>query len=146
MSSSIWIPSSHGAVSSAVWRVNQALKEYDERLSIGRNSETGDWCVYVLKARNDYFPVLGLGREEPTDVSAVMKRIVAADTTRHASSMLKDINDHNAAIKKQFDDAAKEGDEIAAEVLEFADRKLGVNRFPKVFVGDRKGHRPGSSF
>ena len=40
---SLWLPNT---VNYKAYKVDKAVREYDERLMFGVNEDTGDWCVY----------------------------------------------------------------------------------------------------
>ena len=42
----LFIPG-RGSVDTRVFKVDAAVKEYDERLMFDQHPDTGDWCVFV---------------------------------------------------------------------------------------------------
>lgn len=117
-----------GMVPDGTVRVVNELRNYDERLYLKRNPDSGEWCVYVKQEYGsilDDMPVLGLGAEIPTDWYFVLAKIQSMDTLRYAKDLLTDMNKSNArrqqAALNQRNDAVME----AAEHMEYALRREG---------------------
>src|SRR5690348_6157740 len=92
----LWIPTARGEIDVRAWRVNLALKEYDERLTLAQNQDTGDWCVYMKMkpgSEMEYFPVFGLGPEMPTDPQPVMERVYKGDLVRQGEKLLREVEE-----------------------------------------------------
>lgn len=137
----IWLPGK-GEVDPLVWKVNLAVKEYDERLSVGRNEESGEWCVFIkMPPGGDWpelFPVLGLGPQEPTDPEEVLRRIYKADTVRHGTKILNELNRGNdRRMKEKYDDPADEAAMLMAEVMDYAHRRTGTAPYSRVHMNGR---------
>ncbi len=114
----IWLPTSSGMVDLRVWRLNEAAKEYDPRLMVGRNEQNGYWTVYVSTGPlTPPFPVLALSRDESElpDPEGLKRKLYQMDTVRHGSKMLDAMNRHNDDIlKEKYRDPADEAtDEMA---------------------------------
>lgn len=122
-----------GMVDSNVLSVERAVSEYDERLYFDRNTETGQWCVYLKTiASEPDLPLLGFD-EIPAPESAV-KRLYQADSLRHGEQILDGMRARNhkalEPLRTATDDAAGQ----AAEGLEWAHRKMGNHPKPRIFV------------
>lgn len=122
----IWLPGS-GAVSLEVVRVDRAVQEYDPNLRFGRNEDTGDWCIFLIKRGEAPLPVLGFGREIPHP-RAALQRLERADSVRRGSEILDEMNRHNESLRKPFEDAAAEGAAITAEAFEWGYRAMGKGK------------------
>lgn len=126
-----------GAVDSDVLAVDRTVNEYDERLYFDRNSETGDWCIYLKTvAREPDLPILGF-QEIPHPEDA-LKRLYQADSLRHGEEILDGMRRRNhdalAPLRQKTDDAAGQ----LAEGLEVLHRKMGSHPNPRIFVpGDK---------
>ena len=55
----IWVPASHQMRETVP--LQRALRDYDERLTFGRNEDNGDWCVFLNLRGERPIPVLGFG-------------------------------------------------------------------------------------
>ena len=140
----IWLPRM-GEVDVRVWKVNQAVKEYDERLSVGRNEETGDWCVYIKMPPGSYvelYPVHGLGPEMPTDPQPILEHLWKIDAARHGTQLLRDLEKGQEKWRAEQIRKQLEPNIILADVMEFAMRRFGQTPYTKVFVNGatRKGY------
>lgn len=132
--SSIWLPET-GVTDLAAIRVDRAVKEYDENLRFGRNEETGQWCVFLLRRGFAPLPVLGF-RDIPHPEDAV-KRLYQADAQRRGEEILDEVNRHNreqerlenAATEQQIGQAVED----AAEHAERLARLAGSTRYGKSF-------------
>jgi hypothetical protein len=99
-----------------VWRLNEAAKEYDSRLMVGRNEQNGYWTVYIaMGPLQPPFPVLALTRDEGDlpEPEGLKRKLYQMDTVRHGSKMLDDMNRHNEQLKydkwgRAADDATEE--------------------------------------
>lgn len=120
----IWIPGK-GEYDIRVWRVDNAVREYNERLMFGRNEDTGDWCVFIkVPAPEPPVAVLGFGSEIP-EPEAAIKRLYEADTARHGMKIYDAIVKSQEDFKKQYRYHADQASEESAEVLEHFLRKNG---------------------
>lgn len=120
----IWVPGS-GMVNLDVTRLQRALKDYDERLEFGRHTATGDWCIFIQFPRGaetavhtsdgiPLYPIQGYGDRIPTPEEAI-ELLKRRDTFRTADTVLREINAHNEAIEREYERAASEATEEAAE-------------------------------
>jgi hypothetical protein len=137
--SSIWLPGK-GDTNFAALRVDKAVREYDEQLSFGRNEDTGDWCIFLIRRGEMPLPVIGFGREIPHPEDAI-KRLYRADAQRRGNEILDEMNRHNEKIEEARDLAAQEGEARLAETAEWALRVEGRTGHKKVFMG--KGRERG---
>ena len=130
----LYIPG-RGEIHLEEYRINRAVQEYDERLVFARN-EFGEWCVSVKMPYWSEYPyanVIGFGRDLPSK-DEVLRRVYQADARRHGQEILNAANRHNEEIRKQYEAAASDGAEAAAEAIEWGHRKMGNHPNPRVFV------------
>lgn len=127
---SIYLPG-RGVVSLRVTALDRAAREYDERLRVGRNEDTGDWCVFIQMARGtfpptDLYPLLGMGPNEDAlpDPQLLRERLWKSDTLRHGNEILDRMNRENEAIKQEKEKAAQQATAIAAEAYEWGLRRM----------------------
>lgn len=122
----LFIPG-YGDMNTDVWRVDQAVKEYDNRLMFARNEQNGDWCIFIQMPRpKDPYPVLGFQEAIPTPEEAI-ERLKAADTMRHGDRIYNEIirsqEQYRAGLKYNADQAI--GD--SAERVEHMMRQRGAS-------------------
>ena len=142
--SSIYIPG-HGELSFDEYRIDRAVREYDERLFFARNNDTWDWCVFVrMPGSEPAYPVIGFGRELPP-LDEVMRLVYRSDTKRHGWQIYDEIVASQEAYKKKFRDKADEATEESAEIVEHFLRKHGKSPVVKVFMNDKEGVVTGDS-
>lgn len=135
--SKIYIPG-HGELSFDEYRIDRAVREYDERLFFARNNDTWDWCVFVRMPGNEpAYPVIGFGQELPP-LDEVMRLVHRSDTKRHGWQIYDEIVASQEAYKKKFRDAADDATEESAEVVEHFLRQHGKSPVVKVFMNDKK--------
>jgi hypothetical protein len=123
-----------GDVEPALYRIAQAVEQYDERLFLGRLPEDGKLYVFVKMPRDMGIPpmtVFGLAAvqhegEFPTP-EQVIKKLHEADTTRHAGRLIDRINAANAKVKKDRDAQGLDKRRDVYERLEFYLRQLGYS-------------------
>lgn len=152
--SPIWLPGSKGVTDLAVWRVDQAVREYDERLTVGRNEDNGQWCVYMkMPPGGDWpelYPVLGLTTppHDPRQLSAieVVNRLYNADTLRHGKQILHDLEAGQEAYRANERAASLELAGVAAEVFDFAHRRSGTHPEKRVLMSGRSRRGYGESW
>lgn len=129
----LYIPG-QGNVDINAFKINNAVKTYDERLFFARNENTGDWCVYVTMPRPEApYPVIGFGNEIPS-IDTVMSRVSRADTMRVGWQIFDEIQKSQEDYKKQFVYAADQASEESAEVVEHFLRKHNKSPVVKVFM------------
>ena len=89
----LWLPNT---VNYEAYRVDRAVREYDERLMFGRNEDTGDWCVFMrMPSPQEPFPVFGFGSRIPDPVEALAK-VQEGHLVRHKERIWKEITDSQA--------------------------------------------------
>lgn len=131
----IWIPR-HGEVDSRAWKIDQRVREYDDRLMFGRNEATGDWCIFIrMPAPADPFPVIGFQNRIPEPDEA-LDRLKAADTMRHGDRIymeaVRSQREYRDGLEYRSDQASAE----SAEAVEFLLRKHGKS---PIIKSTRKG-------
>lgn len=116
----IWVPGS-GIIDPNQRAISRRLEEYDERLALGQHNVTGDWCVFLKPRANpfgdNYFPVLGLGKELPTP-DEVMYKLIKYDALRQGDKILEEIKFSNEKLMASTEQAAAEASGIVAEGFE----------------------------
>ena len=137
---SIWIPGK-GEYDVRVFRVDRAVKEYNERLMFGRNEETGDWCVFIkAPAPQEPIAVLGFGNDIP-EPDAVIKRLYQADTLRHGDKILNTIVREQEDYRKMLDYNANQATEDSVERVEHMMRMRGDSPIIKSFSKEEVSKR-----
>jgi hypothetical protein len=128
----LWLPD-QGYVSTDVWRVDQAVKAYDERLSFKFNDETQEWCVFIrMPGSAPAVPVLGFGASVP-QVDVAMERLVRSDAKRNGEKIYDDMLRSQEKYRAELEYAASQASEEAAEPTEWLLRKHGKSPIVKSF-------------
>jgi hypothetical protein len=138
----LWIPG-RGSMDTRAYRVDRAVNEYNDRLSFGRNEDTGDWCVFMrMPSPEPLLPLFGFGDSIP-EPDEVIKQLWKADSLRHGDKILNQIIREQEDRKKRYEYAASQASEESAEVLEHFLRKKGkspiVKSLPKGVSTDDVG-------
>ena len=129
-----------GMVDSDVLAVDRAVSEYDERLYFDRNSETGDWCIFLKTIPSEPdIPVLGWDHQEIPSPEAALKRLYQADSLRQGEEILDGMKRRNRDAEEPFRRATEDAAGQTAEGFEWAFRKMGKHPNPRIFVpnGDK---------
>lgn len=135
---SVWLPG-RGHTDFAALRVERVVQEYDEQLTFGRNNDTGQWCVFLIRRGELPMPVLGFDHiPHPDDV---LKKLYQTDAKRRGNEILDEMNRHNKALEAEREVAAVEAEAHLAEVAEWALRVEGATPHKKVVMG--KGRQRG---
>ncbi|MGE5595460.1 MAG: hypothetical protein ACM3S1_05430 [Hyphomicrobiales bacterium] len=118
----LWIPG-QGTVPVHMRAAQRAVEEYDDRLILARHEITGDWVAFIQLGPDRMFPVIGFGKElpHPDEIRATLER---ADTRRHGTKILDQIQRENARIQREKRAMAAEAIEEAAEYADFGFRKF----------------------
>lgn len=130
--SKIWLPG-FGMADVGMASLDKAVQEYDELLRFGRNEETGQYCVFMVKRGEAPLPVLGFN--ELPSVERVMRRLYETDTMRHGRRLLDQIERHNRELEKANEAAAVEAEGHLAEAIEWGARQDATTRYRRVFMG-----------
>lgn len=134
---SVWIPTTKGAISAKLYRLSERLREYDYRLSLGWNNDQGEWCIFYCVSRMEpYLPVFGLGKEDeiPDDPDLVLQRVEKADALKLGTQILEEMRYKNDAAKEHLRRKADEGAWLVVEALEHYCRRTGQHPSPRVFM------------
>lgn len=137
-SDSIWLPGK-GEVPIHTRQVADMIREYDPRLTLGRNTANGDWVVLRDGGPEDVplFPVIGFGPDLPSadKVKAELyKRDVSRNGKEIVESIVKRQNQRRAASRSRADAGAEE----AGEAMAWAHKQMGDIRAPlKVHIPGR---------
>lgn len=133
----IWLPDINGfsLTDLSVTKVDAAVREYDENLRFGRNEESGQWCVFLVRRGEAPLPILGFDDiPHPEDVA---KRLYRADALRRGEEILDEINRHNRELEvaenAESEAQINEAVELAAEHAERLARTVGTLRYSKSF-------------
>jgi hypothetical protein len=124
----IWLPGV-GVTDLGVRAVAQAVKLYDENLDFGRNEDTGQWCVFLLRRGELPLPVLGF--EDVPSPEYAVQRLHRADALRRGDEILNEINDHNKRREDGYEQRAREADAMSAEHYRWAFEQQGKTPYFK---------------
>lgn len=123
--------------------VDRRIREHDERLRFGFNEKNQDWVIYIKMPSNfdasyyidgePVYPVIGFGKTVPHSEDA-LKKLHYADTMRYGLEILDKMNSNNEKLKEPYERKASEASGEAAEVKEWALRKLALHPSPRIFV------------
>lgn len=133
----VYVPG-RGNVNSKAYRVDRALREYDERLSFQFHPETRQWCAFMQMPRGHEppeIPVYGFDPPERIpEVHEALQKIEEMDTLRHGQAIWNRIVRDSEAIRAAREAQAAEGTEALAEAVEFHRRKSGETKYTKVHM------------
>ena len=128
----IYIPG-RGTVDSDVYKVDAAVRQYNERLSFKLNDDTQDYCIYMrMPYPEPDLPILGFGREIPHPDLAC-KKLWESDTMIHGDKILKDILKSQEDFKNAKRYAADQASADSAERIEHLMRMKGDSPIIKSF-------------
>lgn len=128
----IYIPG-RGSVDSNVYKVDAAVRQYNERLSFKLNEDTQDYCIYMrMPYPEPDLPILGFGREIPHPDLAC-KKLWESDTMIHGDKILNDILKSQEDFKNAKRYAADQATEDSAERIEHVMRMKGDSPVIKSF-------------
>lgn len=134
----IYIPG-RGSVDSNVFKVDQAVNKYNERLSFGLNEETQEYCVFMrMPSPEPLLPILGFGRVVPHPDLAC-KRLWESDTMIHGDKILNDILKSQEAYRATLRYNAEQASGDSSERVEQFLRGKGHSPVVKVFPNDKRG-------
>lgn len=123
-----------GVVDTGAYRVDAAVKDYDERLLFDRNAETGDWCVFIRMPRpQEPYPVLGFGDRIPEPHEA-LERLKRADTMRSGDAIYREVVRSQKAYRAELEYIGDQASAESAEAAEHLLRKHGKSPIVKVFM------------
>jgi hypothetical protein len=131
----IWLPGI-GYADVGMASLDRAVQEYDPMLRFGRNEETGQYCVFMVKRGEAPLPVLGFNELPSQD--HVMRRLYQSDSVRHGKRLLDDIERHNRDLEKTREAAAVEAEGQLAEAIEWGARQDAATRYSRVFLNPRR--------
>lgn len=125
----LWLPNT---VNYAAYKVDHAVRQYDDRLMFARNMDNGDWCIFVRMPNGAApYPVLGFQDSIP-EPSEALDRLKAADTMRHGDKIYKDMiasqEKYRADLKYNADQAIAD----SAERTEHMMRQRGASPVIKI--------------
>lgn len=123
--------------------VDRRIREHDERLRFGFNEKNQDWVIYITMPPDfdasyyidggPVYPVIGFGKQIP-DPDTALKKLHYADTMRYGLEILDKMNSANDKLKEPYERKASEATGEAADVREWALRKLELHPSPRIFV------------
>ncbi len=131
---SIWLPG-RGVTDFQERRVDAAVREYDETLRFGRNNDTGQYCIFMVKRGSAPLPILGFNEiPHPDDA---LRKLWKTDTLRHGNEILDTMNAENEEVHTERRAAADQANGIAAEGFEWLMRDQGQTPYGKIFMNHR---------
>lgn len=145
-----------GLVNLDALRVDEAVKEYDERLAFGYNPVNQDWVVYI-KLPRDYegatysidnepvMPVLGFQDRIPHPQEAT-RRLYETDAWRNGEAIYNRMLEHNDKLKAERNAAYEAEIEEAGDRMAHAYNKLEGDGSLAIYfqnVKRRKGYNIG---
>lgn len=132
----LWLPNT---MNYAAYKVDYAVRQYDERLMFARNMDTGDWCIFIrMPSPHPPYPVLGFGESVPEPSEAVA-RLQASDTMIHGNTIYSDVMRSQEKFKADLEYEANQASEDSAERIEHMMRKRGDSPVVKVFLNNSEG-------
>jgi len=131
----VYIPGK-GNVNLKAHRVEQAVHEYDERLSFQFNPVQRQWCIYMQMPRGHEppeIPVYGFNPpEQIPEPHEAVAQLHKMDTVRRGEEIWALIERNSREFRKKKEAAAKEGTDALAEVVEFHNRQAGKTKYGSV--------------
>jgi len=125
--------SGRGTVDSDVYKVDAAVRQYNERLSFKLNEDTQDYCIFMrMPYPEPDLPILGFGREIPHPDLAC-KKLWESDTMIHGDKILNDILKSQEDFKNAKRYAADQASADSAERIEHLMRMKGDSPVIKSF-------------
>lgn len=110
-----------GMVDLPIIKIDNAIKQYDERLYLDVHPETGDWVVMITMERPSApYPVLGFQKTLP-EVHEVIKQLRMSDSQRE--KIRENIIKFNEARTREIDHKIQQNVGAGAEAAEFISRK-----------------------
>ena len=136
----IYIPG-RGSVDSDVYKVDAAVRQYNERLSFKLNEDTQEYCIYMRMPRPEPdLPILGFGRTVPHP-DAACKKLWESDTMIHGDKILKDILKSQDEYKKMLRYNSDQASADSAERVEHLMRMNGDSPVIKSFSKEEVSKR-----
>lgn len=112
-----------GLVDLQVVKIDNAVKQYDERLFLDIHPETGDWVVMIEMERPMRpYPVMGFQKSLP-EVHEVLKQLRMQDSQRE--KIRDNIIENNKRVEREADHKVKEQVGEGAELAEYIMRREG---------------------
>ena len=136
----IYIPG-RGSVDSGVYKVDAAVRKYNERLSFGLNEDTQEYCIFMRMPHPEpVLPILGFGREVPHPDLAC-KKLWESDTMIHGDKILNDIlksqEEYKAALRYKADQATEDSAERVEHLMRTNGDSPVIKSFSKKEVSKR---------
>lgn len=120
----LWLPSGRDY---RAYKVDQAVREHDDRLMFGRNQETGDWCIFIrMPGDREPFPVIGFQQTIPEPHEAIRK-LNEGDTRKHGDRMLMEARRADERRRRELDYVSDQAAQDAAERTEHMMRQRGAS-------------------
>lgn len=112
-----------GLVDLQVIKIDNAIKQYDERLYLDVHPDTGDWVVMIHMERpSEPYPVIGFQKTLP-EVHEIIRQLRMSDSQRE--KIRENIIAHNKKKELEADHIVRENVGAGAELAEFIARKEG---------------------
>jgi len=128
----LWLPNT---VNYAAYKVDYAVRQYDNRLMFARNMDNGDWCIFVRMPNDaEPYPILGFQDTIPEPFEAI-DRLKAADTMRHGDRIYKDMvasqEKYRADLKYTADQAIADSAERTEHMMRQRGASPVIKSLPK---------------
>jgi hypothetical protein len=120
----LWLPNGKDY---RAYKVDQAVREHDDRLMFARNEETGDWCIFIrMPGDRPPFPVIGFQNTIPEPHEAITK-LNAGDTRKHGDRLLMEARRADEQRRKALEYVSDQAASDAAERTEHMMRQRGAS-------------------
>jgi hypothetical protein len=138
--SNIWLPG-RGLTDLAERRADEFAQEYDENLRFGRNGDTGQYCVFLIRRGHDPLPILGFDEVPSNDYLA--RRLYQADAQRRGEEILDEMNRSNESLENAGLTDADDAAGTLAEGFEWLMRTQGQTSHKREYMGNRRKNQMG---
>lgn len=121
---SLWLPRS---TNYEEYKVDRAVREYDERLMFGMNEETGDWCIFIrMPGDRAPYPVIGFHKTIPS-VDEAIRRLADGDTRKHGERIYAEMLAADKQRKLELEYTSNQAAQDSAERAEHMMRQRGAS-------------------
>ena len=122
MNKIIWTPQGNYEISGDIQLLDAAAKDYYEKLSVGRNHQTGDICLFIEMPDGFKRPIFGW--QEIPSAMELRERLWKADRwKREGDTILNEAFKSAEQVKKEGRKDYEEALEETVEKVEFALRE-----------------------
>lgn len=118
----LWLPNGKDY---RAYKVDQAVREHDDRLMFARNEETGDWCIFMrMPGDRQPFPVIGFQDKIPEPHEAIT-RLNAGDPRKHGTRLLMEARRADEQRRKDLEYVSNQAAAESVEHVEHMMRQYG---------------------